>query len=86
MVRFICALVLVLLLVSPSLGQQSLVGTYKLVSHGRRGGWHANRDYGEGSPWLPRDHANPRHLFTSRQIPENSAPLWLRRPHSWTRW
>lgn len=32
MVRFICALVLVLLLVSPSLGQQSLVGTYKLVS------------------------------------------------------
>jgi hypothetical protein len=33
MVRFIGALVLVLLLVSPSLGQQSLVGTYKLVSH-----------------------------------------------------
>ena len=32
MVRFIGALVLVLLLVSPSLGQQSLVGTYKLVS------------------------------------------------------
>ena len=32
MVRFICALVLVLLLVSPSFGQQSLVGTYKLVS------------------------------------------------------
>jgi hypothetical protein len=32
MVRFICALVLVLLLVSPSLGQQSLVGTYKIIS------------------------------------------------------
>jgi Lipocalin-like domain len=32
MVRLICALVLVLLLVSPSFGQQSLVGTYKLVS------------------------------------------------------
>ena len=32
MVRFIGALVLVLLLVSPSFGQQSLVGTYKLVS------------------------------------------------------
>ena len=32
MVRLIGALVLVLLLVSPGLGQQSLVGTYKLVS------------------------------------------------------
>ena len=32
MVRLICALVLVLLLVSPSLGQQSLVGTYKIIS------------------------------------------------------
>jgi hypothetical protein len=32
MVRFICALVLVLLLASPSLGQQSVVGTYKVVS------------------------------------------------------
>lgn len=32
MVRFICALVLVLLMSTPSLGQQSLVGTYKLVS------------------------------------------------------
>jgi hypothetical protein len=33
MVRFIGALVLVLLLVSPSFGQQSVVGTYKIVSH-----------------------------------------------------
>ena len=32
MVRLIGALILVLLLVSPSLGQQPLVGTYKLVS------------------------------------------------------
>jgi hypothetical protein len=32
MVRLICALVLVLLITTPSLGQQSLVGTYKLVS------------------------------------------------------
>ena len=32
MVRLICALVLVLLLASPCLAQQSLVGTYKLVS------------------------------------------------------
>jgi hypothetical protein len=32
MFRLICALVLVLLIVTPSLGQQSLVGTYKLVS------------------------------------------------------
>jgi hypothetical protein len=33
MVRLIYALVLVLLITTPSLGQQSLVGTYKLVSH-----------------------------------------------------
>ena len=32
MIRLICGLVLVLVIVSPSLGQQSLVGTYKLVS------------------------------------------------------
>ena len=32
MARLICALILVLLIASPSLGQQSLVGTYKLVS------------------------------------------------------
>jgi hypothetical protein len=32
MFRLICALILVLLIVTPSLGQQSLVGTYKLVS------------------------------------------------------
>ena len=32
MVRFICGLALVLLIVTPSLGQQSLVGTYKLLS------------------------------------------------------
>lgn len=32
MSRLICALVLVLLISTPSLGQQSLVGTYKLVS------------------------------------------------------
>jgi hypothetical protein len=32
MVQLICALVLVLSMASPSLGQQSLVGTYKLIS------------------------------------------------------
>ena len=32
MLRLICPLVLVLLIATPSLGQQSLVGTYKLVS------------------------------------------------------
>ena len=32
MVRLICGLILVLLIASPSFGQQSLVGTYKLVS------------------------------------------------------
>lgn len=33
MIKLICALILVLLIASPSFGQQSLVGTYKLVSH-----------------------------------------------------
>jgi hypothetical protein len=33
MLRLICGLVLVLLIVTPSLGQQSLVGTYKLVDY-----------------------------------------------------
>jgi hypothetical protein len=33
MVRLICAFILVLSIASPSLGQQSLVGTYKFVSH-----------------------------------------------------
>ncbi len=33
MVRLISALMLVLVLVTPSLGQQSLVGTYKIISH-----------------------------------------------------
>jgi hypothetical protein len=32
MIRLICALILVLLILTPSLGQQSLVGTYKLIS------------------------------------------------------
>jgi len=32
MLRLICALVLALLMVTPSLGQQSLVGTYKIIS------------------------------------------------------
>ena len=32
MVRFISALILVLLIATPTLGQQSVVGTYKLVS------------------------------------------------------
>jgi len=32
MVRLICTLVLVLLISTPSLGQQSLVGTYKIIS------------------------------------------------------
>jgi hypothetical protein len=31
-IELICALILVLLIVSPTLGQQSLVGTYKMVS------------------------------------------------------
>ena len=35
MIRLICALVLVLAIACPSLGQQSLVGTYKVISHVR---------------------------------------------------
>jgi len=33
MLRLICALILVLLIATPSLGQQSLIGTYKIISH-----------------------------------------------------
>jgi hypothetical protein len=33
MVRLISALILVLLIASPTLGQQSVVGTYKIISH-----------------------------------------------------
>ena len=33
MVRLICALILVLLITTPSFGQQSLVGTYKIIPH-----------------------------------------------------
>ena len=33
MLRLICAVMLVLSIATPSLGQQSLVGTYKIVSH-----------------------------------------------------
>ena len=33
MLRLICAFVLVLSIASPTLGQQSLVGTYKIISH-----------------------------------------------------
>ena len=33
MIRSICALILMLLIVTPSLGQQSLIGTYKIISH-----------------------------------------------------
>jgi hypothetical protein len=32
MLRLICGLILVLLIASPSMGQQSLVGTYKIIS------------------------------------------------------
>ena len=32
MLRLMCALILVLLIATPSLGQQSLVGTYKIIS------------------------------------------------------
>jgi Lipocalin-like domain len=33
MLRFTCALILVLLIATPGMGQQSLVGAYKVISH-----------------------------------------------------
>ena len=47
MVRLICAFILVLLLVSPSLAQQSLVGTYKIVSHVAELGGTPTEPYGK---------------------------------------
>ncbi len=45
MARLISVLILVLLLASPCLGQQSLVGTYKLVSHVLEMGGTPNYEY-----------------------------------------
>jgi hypothetical protein len=47
MVRFICALTLVLLITTPSLGQQSLVGTYKMISHDAQVDGTAIQPYGK---------------------------------------
>ena len=47
MVRLICALILVLSIVSPSLGQQSLVGTYKIISMDLDVGGTATQPYGK---------------------------------------
>ena len=47
MVRLICALILMLLIVSPSLGQQFLVGTYKMVSNEIEVGGTATQPYGK---------------------------------------
>ena len=63
MLRLICALVLVLLIATPSLGQQSVVGTYKLVSLVIEVDGTPSQHNGEGSTWLPRVHANPLYLF-----------------------
>jgi hypothetical protein len=47
MVRWICGLVLVLLIASPGFGQQSLVGTYKLVSQVVETGGTPTEPYGK---------------------------------------
>ena len=47
MVRLISALILILLLASPSLAQQSLVGTYKIVSHVAELGGTPTEPYGK---------------------------------------
>jgi hypothetical protein len=47
MVRFICGLALILLIASPSFGQQSLVGTYKLVSQVVETGGTPTEPYGK---------------------------------------
>ena len=66
MVRLISALILVLLIATPTLGQQSLVGTYKLVSLVVEVDGTPIPANGEGSPWLPRVHANPpNHFYTA---------------------
>jgi len=47
MLRLISALILVLLIVTPSLGQQSLVGTYKIISMDLEVGGTATQPYGK---------------------------------------
>jgi len=47
MVRLICALILALSVASPSLGQQSLVGTYKIISMDLEVGGTATQPYGK---------------------------------------
>ncbi len=47
MVRLISALILVLLIVTPSLGQQSLVGTYKIISQDIEVSGAATQPYGK---------------------------------------
>ena len=47
MARLICALVLVLLIATPSLGQQSLVGTYKTISQDIEVSGTATQPYGK---------------------------------------
>ena len=47
MLRLICALTLVLLIATPSLGQQSLVGTYKIISQDIEVSGTATQPYGK---------------------------------------
>ncbi len=47
MLRLICTLFIVLLIASPSLGQQSLVGTYKMVTQAVETGGTANENMGK---------------------------------------
>jgi hypothetical protein len=47
MIRLTCALILALLIVSPSLGQQSLVGTYKIISQDIEVSVTATQPYGK---------------------------------------
>ena len=68
MIRLICGLILVLVLATPSWAQQSLVGTYKLVSLVVEVDGTPTQTMGKAPPWLPRDNANPLpHFHYSRQ-------------------
>ena len=63
MVRLICGLILVLAIATPSMGQQSLVGTYKIVSFIEEMEGTTIENMGKCPTWLPHVYANSRSCF-----------------------
>ena len=85
MLRLLCGLILVLAIATPSLGQQSLVGTYKLVSFTEEIGDTRLENMGKA----PNGYSclrQPGLLLSILRKTENPAPLWPRRPRFSTRW